>query len=332
MIVCFLLVFSHIGRAQKKIDKLQSDDDVVGFVKNFFLYGRDNPDPRWKTFQLVDGDEWQGLYNLSQQAEDSLAQLKVNKWQTIDFNLDKKTDLIVCGKLPHGATNQYVLIVFLSNDDGGYDEKSLVSDEYASYPYYFSLMLLPKVGVPGIRLVKWFPDINNQSRDGLPFSVDTLGFAKTYLVNYNGTPDSALFKKVRFESSNYNGNRTVVKIENLDKGTKAQFQVVTYRKANDSTSVKGKITMDIYAELLSLINYSGFKEMPDVYQSNTNWPQTYTLDVTYSDGSIKKLQDFSGGGRYSLSAIYSWFDWLIGYTDQSLEQRRYEQSQIPFDF
>lgn len=319
------LGFSLKGMAQKKIEKLESDDDVVKFVKIYFA-NKENPDPTWKNFQLVDGNEWQGLYNLSQKMSDSLTALKVVKWQVIDFNFDKKQDLIVSGKIPHGSNNEFVLLAFLSNEDGDYDVKSLVPSEYQTFPYYFSLMSLPKINVPGIRIVKWFPDINNESPNGYPFTVDTLGFAQEYLVNFNPRPDSALFKTVKFESLNYDGKRTIVTIDHLDRGNSSPFTIIYYgNKPNDSTVINGKITMELYAQLLSTINYSGFKELPNQYQSNSNWPQTYILDVTYADGTTKRVHDYSGGGTYTLSAIYSWYDWLIDYSNQSLQQRRVER-------
>lgn len=192
--VCFFLSFSQTGMAQKKVEKLASDEDAVKFVKAYFS-NMENPDPIWKNFQLVDGNEWKGLYNLSQQVEDSLSQIKTKKWETADFNFDKKLDLVVCGKLPNGRNGKFVLLTFISNEDGDYDVRFLVPSEYETYPYYFSLMILPKINIPAIRLVKWFPDINNESPNGYPFTVDTLGFAQEYVVNYNAKPDSDYSKK-----------------------------------------------------------------------------------------------------------------------------------------
>jgi|GEM_PF-5512287 len=330
--VFVLLFFSKTVLAQKRIEKLESDDDVVKFVKAYFL-NTDEPDPIWRDFQLVDGSEWKGLYNLNQSLEDSLSKLQVNKWQTVDFNQDKKLDLVVCGKLPHGASgNEYILLAFISNEDGDYNFRSLVPEEYQTYPYYFSIMILPKINVPGIRLVKWFPDINNESPNGHPFTVDTLGFAQEYLVNYNADPDSAVFKNVRFESLNYDGKKTIVTIENLDKGTVSPFTIVSYDKGNDSTVVNGKITMEYYAQLLSSINYSGFKKMPNQFQSNTNGAQTFILNVDYADGSSKKLEDYSGNGTYTLAAIYSWYAWLIDYSNTSLQQRRSQRNRTRSPF
>lgn len=324
--ICFLLMLIQYSWAQKKVEKLETDADVTKFVKNYFNDNFENPDPIWKRFELVNGEEWHGLYNLNRQLEDSLSKIKANQWQTVDLNFDQKQDLVVCGKLPKGNGNEYVLLAFISNEDGGYEAKSLVPEEYQTYPYYFSLMVLPKIGVPAIRLVKWFPDVNNESLNGYPFSVDTLAFAREYLVNYNARPDSALFKDIKFEALNYNGTRTIVAIDNLDKGIAAPFTIVSYNKPNDSTIVHGKITMAIYSELLSLVNYSGFQTIPNQYQSNTSNAQTFVLDVHYGDDSRKKVTDYAGGGTYTLAAIYSWFDWLINYSNQSLMMRRYERT------
>lgn len=326
-----LLCFTNKGIAQKRIEKLENDADVVKFVKDYFLKF-DNPDYSWKSFQLVDGNEWKGLYNLSKSVDDSLSKVPVNKWQTTDFNFDKKLDLVVCGKTINGGNPIYSLMVFISNENGGYDMKSVVPDEYQSYPYYFSLMVLPKIQLAGIRLVKWFPDVNNESQSGYPFTIDTLGFAHEYLVNYNAHPDSAIFKTVKFESLNYDGKRIIVTISDLEKGLSSPFTVASYNKGNDSTIVHGKITMDLYAQLLSTINYSGFKELPNQFQANVNTPQTFVLDVNYTDGTRKKVQDFSAGGTYTLSAVYQWFAWLVDYTSQSVDQRRAERDEIRNSF
>ncbi len=324
LVTCFLLIFSNIGQAQRRVEKLKSDESVMKFVKSFFS-SMEKPDPAWNNFQLVDGMEWKGLYNLNSRVEDSLSQVKVKKWETADFNFDKKLDLVVCGKIPRNGTNQYVLLAIITNENGDYDVKSLVPEEYQTYPYYFSLTILPKVGVPAVRLVKWFPDINNESPNGYPFTVDTLGFAQEYLVNYNSKPDSAVFKKVQFDYLQSDGKRAIVNIDKLNTGTTSPFKVVIYNKYRDSTVIDGKITLDIYAELLSLINYAGFKELPDYYQTNTSNNGTYVLDILYGDGTKKKLTDYAGGGTYSLAAIYTWLAWLIDYSSQSSFLRRVEQ-------
>lgn len=90
--------------------------------------------------------------------------------------------------------------------------------------------------------------------------------------------------------------------------------------------------MDLYAQLLSTINYSGFKELPSQFQANVNTPQTFILDVDYADGTHKKVQDFSAGGTYTLIAVYQWYDWLIDYTNQSINQRRAERDEIRNSF
>ncbi|PZP44004.1 MAG: hypothetical protein DI598_15000 [Pseudopedobacter saltans] len=318
---------SSILLAQKQVEKLHSDEDAVKFVKDYFLKS-DNPDYSWKNFQLVDGDEWKGLYNLSQNIIDSISKQPAHKWQTADFNFDKKEDLVVAGKKIIGGNVVYSMSIFLSDSNGGYKWVPVVPEEYQNYPYYFSLLMFPKIAVPGLRLVKWFPDINNQSSNGNPYSIDTIGFAQEYLVNYNSHPDSAIFKDVKFESLNFDGQRTIVELSDLDKGTSSPFRVVVYNKPGDSTVANGKITMDIYAQLLSTINYSGFKNLPDQFQANVNTPQTFILDVNYADGTKKKVTDYSAGGTYTLEAIYQWFGWLLDYTNQSIQQRRLERKRF----
>lgn len=327
IVACLCLLFSTKSFAQKKIEKLNTDEDVLKFVRNFFISG-DNPDYSWKNFEFVDGNEWRGLYNINKRVEDSLSLIPVSKWKKADFNFDNRQDLIVSGKKILGNNVSYFILLFLSNEQGDYQVISVVPEEYENYPYYFSILTLPKIEVPGIRIVKWFPEINNESNNGLPFTVDTLGFAKEYLVNYNAHPDSALFKKVKFESMDLDGSRTVVEINDLDKGKTSPIIITKYKTSKDSSVVHGKITMDYYAQLLATINYSGFKELPHQFQSNFNAPQTFILDVYYEDGSHKRVEDFSGGGTYTLSAIYNWYADILNQLNASIQKRRNEWADL----
>ncbi|PZP44005.1 MAG: hypothetical protein DI598_15005 [Pseudopedobacter saltans] len=324
----FLLSFSL---AQKKVENLSSDKDVVKFVYNFF--NKDNEeDLSWKSFQLIDGREWFGSYNLNKSLQDSLLNLDVYKWQKVDFNFDGKLDLIVCGKRMLLRNQEYFLMAFLSEssndpyeDDiqysGVYDLKSLIIKGSSSYPYYFSL-IDSKERTPLIRITRWdFGIENNSISMDSPFIVDTICFLDNYIINYSKEKDTSLFNKIKFESKNIDGKKIKVVIDCMNNTDTSVLEIIRYDSEVDSSVLLGKITKYYYNGLMKLINYGGVNLIHNKDKID-NGLAGNKLSMYSSDGTYKEINDISGYRTYSLSAIYGWFGWLLNYTAASYIQQK----------
>ncbi|QES87974.1 hypothetical protein [Rhizosphaericola mali] len=329
LLVIIFSFASSIVFAQKQVEKLETDEDVLKFVKDYF---KDDNEHNWKDFHFANGTEWKNVYNLSKTVSDSIqANMHFSKWFTEDVNQDGKLDLIVTGDIsdPNAPESNFTLLVFVSQKNRSYNVYNMEHSEEANFPLYANAILIGKKSIPGLRIVNWSPNINRPSNAEYPYFVDSVAFSNNYFLNYNTHPDALRIKSITYTQAGSIGNLSKLVLLNMDENRQATWRWTSYN-GKDSSTLKGRVTVDVYSKLLALINYTNFSQLPSqlLSQNNDASANTIYFTVEYSNGTIKRLTDRSGFTSYSLSAVYGWCDGLVEDIQQQLQARQNNYNQM----
>ncbi|PZP44003.1 MAG: hypothetical protein DI598_14995 [Pseudopedobacter saltans] len=323
-VILFLIGLFSNGFAQKKVEKLKSDADVVKFAKSYF-HDFDDTD-HWKYFKLVTGDEWKGIYNIGKHLEDSLQNnLKYIGWVKTDLNNDKKEDLIISGyfEYKNQPDREYDVFVFQSDINGQYMLKRLKVSDQENYPIYLSELIFggsKKKTV--LRLIDWAPNVAMNST--LPFTQDSVfSFGKFY-INYNSQPLNEWITTVDFRINRDAGLYSKISLSEMDSIAAGEINM-SYLINNSWQKIKGIIYPDVYVLLDELVNYCFSPS--DLENSLTgNIMDKYYADIKFLNGREVSLSSFAARNRYTFDAICTWMKDLGNYVSFMYFQKKINKS------
>ena len=291
--ILFSLCFFPLIGFANGIDSLQTDADVYRFLVK--LDSRNKPDSV---------NAYNSMY--AEAYERKVADsLHVKLWQKTDFNNDGQTDLLVCAF--NGSSSRLLAVV---SNNGKYKIVNLTDGLGGLYGY------------PAI----FFPVIKKDKKNTTIFVYFKSGRRNTVNEQFpvNGAFELNCIKLVyKFNSfTELNSNPTMHTIQNLTfsgggglMGGDVKLSVDSKREVvyaysgisgNPGGTYSGTIDTATYNELVSILNYINFPEMPDRFYKNVIDAVAYYLSITYDNGKIKKIQDYPAGeSNYGLNLLYN---------------------------
>jgi len=324
------LLTSGVIRAQKQsIDQLDSDMDVLKFVKEMNYDAKRAP--QWKFFYLTEGNEWQSYFNFSDQQKATYqGQNQAPKWIKTDLNEDGKTDLVISGyiaKRPRDwATATFKVLVFLSQPGKGYVEANIIPAKTEKFPTYFD-----QININGKNYLKINHWLSQGTPAGLPFSSDTTYYSAYWdsFLNYHqkGLRKSAI-THINYKAMEDNlGSYHALDID-LISGKKTNMEIqVKSAKQKEPDINRARLAQPLWVHMDTLIRSSyvtGVKKADTTICShdfNSEELPIY-LTVTYADGHTETIQDYNTGASYSMMTIYNCMENIIQNVFAQLQRRQ----------
>jgi len=299
--IFLFLAFSSISiqySFANKVDDLKTDTDVARFIVSLDAEFHTKYAERFvinSTEQIIKNRNCNGL------AES----WGVQSWQKADFNGDGRTDLLVNGYWYNYAT--YLAI------DVGNDKFKLIT---LSYSPFEKCEISNTISSPYGQLVLFHtnkPDQNSGDnfRKRYP-ETDTLIYKFESFVEFNKTEAKYNIHSIKFHSGMCLGTCPDFDIE-IDKYGQATYNAGMY--SPNQGIFEGKIQSKDLDAILNLLNYINVKRLRDNYSVSWTDSPTCTLTIKFSDGSVKKIQDYGEEGTFGLRSVYSLFFALRGNQD-----------------
>ena len=290
----YLLLFSFFFALNPKlsantIDSLKTDNDVLGFLckvdTSFVSRGHVN-------IKIMPTDTLLKLFNCNGLA----AKWNIKNWEKIDFNSDKLTDLLVTIKW----FDDYLVFAVVDEGNNHFNpiRLSLRSFEGCHFAKPVKLnkqQILLYYEVRDEPVSKQFYKFIGKPQ------IDTLIFKFGNFIEYKAKPRSDGIKSIKIEFS-ANDMCDYFTLEILANG-QATYTTNCYNPKPGKFS--GVISAAKMQRIKSLISYIDLKKLQDDYLVYWFDSGTVKLDVVFSDGIIKSINDYGGIGTYGLSHLYN---------------------------
>lgn len=278
------------------VDVLLTEKDVQRFLdENNFSYSE---------FRVKVPDSLEvSLLQRSFFQETAIFLNKKESFYKADFNSDGKKDLLVLGEkfdTNYGVKNEFnFAYLILLSDSTGYHQ------HYLSYFNYYSFPSVENTGGKDLLVI-----YNKQGPDSA-LTKNTLEFKYGEFIEYSAKESEKEFRKIEFSSSMCLLGCPVCKIE-INAGAEARFMA---ERANyvqegeyDSGELKGIFSAVIDSislkEIVHLVKYLHMEDLNDSYMFDGEDLPTYTLNIEFTDGTVKTVSDYGGGGTLGLGLLY----------------------------
>ena len=315
------LLIASVGIAQTEIDKVNSDSSAMALFRSQVIRG--NAKSNFNDFKLTDGTEWANFYNFNDEQKNRiLSQYKYQNWAKLDLNNDKKNDLIISGYLSKtvGHSNHYRMFIFLTNPQNN-------TIDFVKYnsatPQYFRIVNLDTSKY--MEISRWVNDMY-KSADDLPLRIDTVQFQPSLLllIDREKLVEPNNIKKVTYKET-YNLQNTLEAVV-TNNGTRAgDFSIrVTQQSQSKPVINNAKISTDLMKDFLDItrrLKKYDIKEGNPIMSGDAEVKKS--VEVEYTDGSKMFIEDNAGTSSYTLSAVYSWFEYSINNVYEQIAEREY---------
>ena len=121
-------------------------------------------------------------------------------------------------------------------------------------------------------------------------------------IEKNDKPQQYKIEKIEYKTTGCYGKCPMFEL-NIDADHQALFKPFAYNKKKKGT-YKGKINEGQYQELIGLLNYIDFPNLDNEYLSGGTDQQNSFLTITYDNGKIKKIMDYSLRGTFGLRRLH----------------------------
>lgn len=281
MLCSLLCIFVSMDAHANRIDSLQTDADVITFLKSI------NKDFNSSNFELRSTETLRKDLDCNGMAE----KWQIQSWDKVDFNNDKLTDLVI---MPFWY--DYGVYVIMDKGNNKFETLTLTYNINEK-----------------CEMVKPFTLKNEQGllyflqRSKLKTRTDTLVYRHGNFVEYNADPASYQIDSISYRTGYCFGSCPVFKISTDSKGN-AVFEAGAYnpKMGTFTTTLKPELVRD----LIDLVNYVEPLQLNDDYKVSWTDDQTAWLRIRFTDGSVKEIKDYGLKGTFGLRHIYSKFSEL----------------------
>jgi len=121
-------------------------------------------------------------------------------------------------------------------------------------------------------------------------------------IEINDNPQNYSIEKIEYKTSGCYGNCPIFELS-LDGNLEALYKPIAYNKKKKGI-FKGKINEAQYQEVIDLLNYIDFSNLKDEYLSGGTDQQNSYLTITYDNGKIKQIMDYSLKGTFGLRRLH----------------------------
>lgn len=288
-ICLFIWLFSMPGlHAANRIDSLKTDTDVLEFLKSIEENFRSG---KYKPIEIRSSETLRKDVNCNGKADE----WEVSNWQKADFNGDGRTDLLVML-----YWYNYGVHVVLDQGNGTYKLETL------SHNVNKKCELANVLEMGNRHLLLIYQEKYEGGRGGkglrMYYETDTLIYKYGGFIEYKNHSPEVVIDSILFRAGHCQGSCPVFSIR-LDKNGKGYLDAGPYNpKQGNFTATIKKEDVD---NLTGLVRYLSLKDLKDHY--NVHWAndQTVWLQVWYSDGTMKEIEDYGMHGTYGLRRLYN---------------------------
>ena len=270
-----LLLFTNISFGQA-IEQLKSDGDALAFLKKNF--------PELDSFQYAT--------NSASKSSES------KKWDVADLDRNGKADLLISGTID-GVRN--IAYVVLADGDNHYRLEDVSPRGY----YLVPVAIIKKIGNDNAILLlqsvsgrEWLDTLT--FKYGVFLRYHPPGITKTKkisLLHYRSTcPGDCPVYKLIIDSSN-------VTLEAMGPGGMNMKPGDTLRGTYHS-----RLTREKFDELTELINYIDISSLNSNYSVSRTDVPTGIIEVVFSDGTFKRIDDYGKVGTPGLIVLHKFLD------------------------
>jgi hypothetical protein len=286
LILLFLLPAQIV--AANAIDDLKTDSDVLNLLvkldTNFLNHGK-------PYIEVLPTDKLIPTLKCS----DIARQWDIKTWEKVDFNNDKLTDLLVTVS---DAGSAYVYAI-IDQPSGGM--KLIRITQGLSH----GCQIAKPIWIGNKQMLRFYAEssLYNETTKSQDWTrTDTLIFLYGDFVEFNNKPDNYQVKSVYIETSGCFGTCPVFKLK-ISKDGEATYNAKSYNPKNGN--YRGSVSLDRLAQIKSLINYIGIKMLKDFYSVNWTDDQTALIQIEFTDGTVKTVNDYGMIGSFGLSRLYN---------------------------
>ena len=271
-----LFAISNISFGQT-IEQIKSDQDAIAFIANLSS----------------------GMSNFRYPNNPNFDSLKHRKWDVADFNKDGKADLLITGTNDDIRNLAYVV---LTTADSKYDVKDLTPGGYFLIP----ISVVQKVGDDNIIILR-------QSVSNKEWS-DTMVYKFGSFLKYNASPKTKKISLLHYTSTGCLGSCPIYKLI-IDSSTatlEATRLEDLLRPPNDSLqgTYYSKLDREKFNELNDLVNYIDLLSLKSLYTVSITDQSTGIIEVVFTDGSFKRIDDYGKVGTRNLEIFHEYLDKL----------------------
>lgn len=132
--------------------------------------------------------------------------------------------------------------------------------------------------------------------------VDSLIFRFGGFIEYRATPARLPIARLTFSASGCFGTCPIFELT-IQPGRRATYQASQYNKRRGY--FRGVIDTAAYNPLLATLHYLQLTTLKEAYAVDWTDDQTLKLEVTFTNGQVKRIEDYGGVGTYGLANLYA---------------------------
>ncbi|MGI4871264.1 MAG: DUF6438 domain-containing protein [Janthinobacterium lividum] len=257
-----------------EIDQLRSREAVTAFLRKHHRY-------------------WQNQVFFGPNAADTVGYGR-NKFFQLDLDGNGLTDLLVDGKSLLAVTDaghgQYHFHFIDRGTNGGSRHTQLLRVRYQG--------TMPLLAVKSVST-----HYNNSTNQySTEVRTDNLIFKYGGFIEYQAVPANLKIARISFSASTCYGSCPVFKLT-IGPDRTATYQAIRYN--NKQGQFRGVIDLNAYDQLLATLAYLHLTSLQDAYAVTWTDDQTMQLEVTFTNGQVKRIKDYGGVGTQGLANLYN---------------------------
>ncbi|MFC4263963.1 hypothetical protein ACFOWM_13800 [Ferruginibacter yonginensis] len=287
-----IIIFLAVGQVSfaNSIDSIRSDRDVLTFLNQI---GNRQYFKNQEPIRILSTD----TLKLKMGCDSLFEKLQIRNWEKVDFNNDKRTDLIV-------TLWWYNFDIFIAIDKGN-NTFQLIRLSRSGSEY----CLLAKPVIQNNKQLLVFYRIDNVYNQPIKnvfdfkmsLKIDTLIYKFGSFVEYQKSSSQYDITEIQFHtSSGWSGISPVYKLTQLNS---KEWDL----KANSTPKL---ISSQSMLALISLIDYMNVKTLFNRYMVAHTDAATMYMKIYFKDGTVKEIEDYGMEGTFSLRLLYELFSKL----------------------
>jgi hypothetical protein len=290
VLLFLLLACPQLGWSSNRIDSLQTNEDVLGFLKSIDENFRSG---KFKPIEVRSADILRRDVNCNGLADE----WQINTWEKADFNGDGRTDLLVIL-----YWYNYGVHVVMDRGDGTYRLETL------SHNVNKKCEVAKPLRWDDRDVLLVHQEKYTFGKDGRPsgiyYETDTLVYQYGGFIELNTKAERAGIDSVLFRAGHCQGSCPVFSIR-FDKNGQAALAAGAYNPKQGT--FHANLHKKDLENLLGIIGYLSLKKLSDQYRVHWTNDQTVWLTIWYSDGTVKEIEDYGMHGTYGLRRLFNMF-------------------------
>lgn len=213
------------------------------------------------------------------------ATTEMKAFYKVDLDNNGLTDLVI---------NGYGLYAITDSGNNNYKVVIIGSGGFTSYKYTLKNIIDKPIAKVVVRKKSDF-------NDSVVFPADTLVYKFNRFIKYNPKPEDLSITEIKFSASECFGPCPVFEIE-INSDLTVKYNAVKCNK------IEGNFTSHIdnasLQEINAIVKYIDPFTLKDKYEVGWTCDQTVTLEIKYSNGKTKIIEDYGAEGTFGLNILY----------------------------